>query len=213
MKMRFVMLLIDFWDCKIDCKCEKNEKVKKSYLIVKRDKRDDFDVMTDFKTISIHDNVFFDVAIDVTNEKVDDSINVEKIAIDETNAIDVIDDINNVTNVENFAIDVWNDDIDVTNVNENETNEINEITMMIAENEKNFFDFLQCLMRTCSCNLMLLKYFSKQRLQKNAFVFSFAIRVFSTTRCFACRVFLFWYWIHCSRVSSKLSSSKFDEIM
>ena len=73
---------------------------------MKRDKRDDFDVMTDFKTISIHDNVFFDVAIDVTNEKVDDSINVEKIAIDETNAIDVIDDINNVTNVENFAIDV-----------------------------------------------------------------------------------------------------------
>ena len=94
---------------------------------MKHDKRDDIDEMTNFEIISIHDNDFFDVAIDMTNEiivvandVVDNSINVEKI-----------------------------DDIDVENVEKNETNEVNEIIMMIVKNEKNFFDFLQCLMRTC----------------------------------------------------------------
>ena len=45
--------------------------------------------------------------------------------------------------------------IDVFDVEENETEKII------------FFDFLQCLMRTCSCSLMLFEYLTKQRLQTN----------------------------------------------
>ena len=49
-KNRFVILLINFEICKIDNKCEKNKeiikkivkKVKISYFIVKRDKRENF---------------------------------------------------------------------------------------------------------------------------------------------------------------------------
>ena len=54
---------------------------------------------------------------------------------------------------------------------------------MTAEDEEDFFDFLQCLLRTCSCNLMLLEYFSEQRLQKNASVFSLTIRASSACCC------------------------------
>ena len=103
--------------------------------------------------------------------------NVEKIAIDvenvKVNANKINDFIEIVENEKNKI-----DDINVENVEKNETNEISEVIMMIAKNEKFFFDFLQCLMRTCSYNLMLLKYFSKHRLQTNVFVFFFVIRVF-----------------------------------
>ena len=46
-----------------------------------------------------------------------------------------------------------------------------------------FFDFLQCLVRTCSCSLVLLGYFSGHRLQANASAFFFAIRASSSRRC------------------------------
>ena len=41
----------------------------------------------------------------------------------------------------------------------------------VVINIKSEKDFLLCFSRICSCNLMLLKYFSKQRLQTNVFVF------------------------------------------
>ena len=59
------MLLIDFENNKIDDKCEKNEKVKKSYLIVKRDKREKIFNFFDFEIIFVHDIEFFDVTNDV----------------------------------------------------------------------------------------------------------------------------------------------------
>ena len=58
MKNRFVMLLIDFWDSKI----EKNEEVERA---VKRDIREDFDDVIDRETISVHDIDDFDVAVDI----------------------------------------------------------------------------------------------------------------------------------------------------
>ena len=69
MKMRFVMLLIDSWNCKI----EKNEKVEKSYLIVKRDKREKIFDFFDFETIFVHDIDIFDVVNKVTNDVIDDT--------------------------------------------------------------------------------------------------------------------------------------------
>ena len=51
-----------------------------------------------------------------------------------------------VHNIDFFdvAIDVTNEIIAVANI------VINEMTMMIAKSEENFFDFLQCFIRTCS---------------------------------------------------------------
>ena len=96
LKSRFAMLLIDSKNCKI----EENEEVKKSYLIVKRDKRDDF---IDFnnETIAVHDIDDFDVADDVDTKT------------------------NKKTNVKNV-----------------------EKKVTAEKNEKDFFDFLLCFVRT-----------------------------------------------------------------
>ena len=83
------MLLTDFWDCKIDAKCEKdekvNEEVKISYFVVKRDKRENVVIDFDREAISVQNIDFFDVEADVVDE--------------------VIDEINEVSNV-NIAINV-----------------------------------------------------------------------------------------------------------
>ena len=120
MKNRFAMLLIEFDCCRVDDNCDENEKVKKSYLIVNRDKRDDFDDVIDRETISAQNIDFFDVACDV---------------------IDVKDKINEINEVNNAVV-----------------------TKMI----ENFF---ACFVRTCSCNLMLLKNLTEQRLHENVSVF------------------------------------------
>ena len=115
-KNRFVMLLIDFWNCKIDVKCEKNEKVNKevkiSYFVIKRDRRENVVVDFDRETISTQNIDFFDVEVDVINE-----------------VIDEIDEINNV----NIAIDVWSNNVDVKDVNENK---VDEVTVAIDEEIK-----------------------------------------------------------------------------
>ena len=104
-----------------------------SYLVIKRDKRDDFNNATDRETI-------FDQNIEI---------------------FDVADD-------------------ECTKINE----KIDEKTDAVAEkNEKNFFDFLQCLMRTCSCSLILFENLTKQRLHENISIFFFVMRVFSTCCC------------------------------
>ena len=82
MKNRFVMLLIDFWNDKINDKCDENEKIKKSYFDVKHDKRENVVNVFDFEIISTHDIDFFDVVIceinfenftiDVWNDEVDE---------------------------------------------------------------------------------------------------------------------------------------------
>ena len=54
--------------------------------------------------------------------------------------------------------------------------------------EVDFSDFT-CFVRTCSWSLVLLGYFSGQRLQAKASAFSFAIRASSAACCFAMRAF------------------------
>ena len=103
---------------------------------MKRDKRDDFDVITNFEIISVYDNRFFDVAFDVTNEII-------------VIANDVINNVINASKTNNFIDIVENekneiDDIDVKNV----ANVAKKLKFSIIKNEKNFFDFLQCLIRT-----------------------------------------------------------------
>ena len=164
-------------------------------MIVIREKRENvFDF--NFETISIHDIDFFDVAIDVTNEIVvaaNDVIDEKKIAIDVNDEkTNEVDEANNVTdaNKTNDSIEFVEsekseiDDIDVVDA-ANAAKNAKKVEFSIIKNEKDFFDFLQCLMRTCSCNLMLLKYFSEQRLHANVFVFSFVIRCFSVMRVFS----------------------------
>ena len=51
------------------------------------------------------------------------------------------------------------------------------------------FSALTCFVRTCSWSLVLLGYFSGQRLQAKASAFSFAIRTSSAAWCFAMRAF------------------------
>ena len=71
MKNRFVMLLIDSWDCRIDDKCGEGEEVKRSCFNVERDKRES--VIDDFgrETISAHDIEIFDVADVVAYDVID----------------------------------------------------------------------------------------------------------------------------------------------
>ena len=66
MKMRFLTLLINFLNCKIDVKCEKDEKIDKLVVIVKRNNFEN--VNFDFETISIHVTDFFDIVFEITNE-------------------------------------------------------------------------------------------------------------------------------------------------
>ena len=70
------MLLIKLEIFKVDDKYEKNDEIKKSYLIVKRDKREDFVDVFDREITSIYDIEFFDVVVcnandanEKTNEK------------------------------------------------------------------------------------------------------------------------------------------------
>ena len=103
---------------------------------MKRDKRDDFDVMTNFEIISTHDNRFFDVTFDVINEIIVVANDVINDVIDASKTNDFIDIVENEKNEI--------DDIDV----ENATNAAKKLKFSIIKNEKIFFDFLQCLMRT-----------------------------------------------------------------
>ena len=121
MKMCFVMLLINFKNCRI----EENKEVKMSYLIIKRDKRENFDDAIVFEIIDVYDIDVFDVINEMTNDVIDDSINVEKIAIDVNDAFDAFD-----------AFDV-------------EKNEIDEVDFSITKNEVDFSSFV-CFVRTCS---------------------------------------------------------------
>ena len=64
--MRFLTLLINFLNCKIDVKCEKNKKIDKLVVIVKRDNFEN--VNFDFEIISIYVINFFNVVFEITNE-------------------------------------------------------------------------------------------------------------------------------------------------
>ena len=73
---------------KIDDKIDENEKINRSHLIVKRDRREDAKIDFDRKIISDQNIEFFDVVdivackiIDEVNEEINETMN-ENIAID-----------------------------------------------------------------------------------------------------------------------------------
>ena len=136
---------------KIDANCEKNEKVKRPYvMIVNRDKREREIDCFDRDAISAHNIDFFDVVNDVHDvEKTNDSIDFFNVIIDVEKAIDSIEVD------ENEKLDVCDDDtddIDVENVDKNETNEINEINekviVIVAEDVAVNFSSFVCFSRT-----------------------------------------------------------------
>ena len=74
MKKRFVILLIDLKNCKID-KCKKVKKeIKKSYVIVivNRDKRENVVDCFDCEIIFVYNIDFRNVVNDVKNEKINE---------------------------------------------------------------------------------------------------------------------------------------------
>ena len=83
------MLLIDSWNCKIDDKCDENEKINNA---INRNKRENVVDDFDFEIISIYDIDFIDVEIDVMNEK-NDVIVVIVITNADENEIDEINEI------------------------------------------------------------------------------------------------------------------------
>ena len=67
------MLLIDSWNCKIDDKYNEDEKVKRSYFNIERDKRENVvNDNFDFEIIFVHDINFLDIVIDVINKVIDE---------------------------------------------------------------------------------------------------------------------------------------------
>ena len=141
LKNRFAILLIEFDCCTNDNNCDENEKIKKSYFIVERDRRDDVSNFFDREITSVHDIDFFDVVNIVTYEIID------------VNKTDKINEVNKI---------------------KDETNDV--ANAIVTEIVVNFF---ACFVRTCSCNLMLLKDLTEQRLHENVSIFFFVIRVFS----------------------------------
>ena len=85
-------------------------------------------------------------------------LNVADIVTYEIIAVDITDKINKVTN--------------------NVANETNKVFNAIV------IDFFVCFVRTCSCNLILFKNLTKQRLHENVSIFFFVIRCFLTCCCF-----------------------------
>ena len=160
------MLLTNSKGSRMGANCEESEgvekEVKRLIVIVKRGRREGEIDCFDRESISAHDIDFFGVVGDVVDaEKAADSIEVDEGGGEELDAWD--DDTGDT------------DDIDTEDANEGETDEVNE---MINAWEVDFSNFV-CFSRTWSWSLMLLRYFSKQRLQTNASVFSFVIRAFS----------------------------------
>ena len=90
-KKRFVMLLINIKVCKID-ECEKVEKeIKRSIVIVNRDKRKNV-VNFDHETIFVYNIDFFDVVNEKTDEKADEKNN--SIVIKKVKEIEINEKIN-----------------------------------------------------------------------------------------------------------------------
>ena len=110
LKNRFAIWLIDFWGNKIGEDSEVDEKVERSYLMIRRGKREEIFDFFDFETISTHDIDFFDVVFDVIDV-----------------ADEMTDEINTKTDVEKIAIDVDGaviDAFDAENAEEDETEEV-----------------------------------------------------------------------------------------
>ena len=169
------MLLTNFENCRIGGKCEEGEGIKRSYLIVRRGKREGVELdLTGREAISVHDIGFLDVVGDVVNE-----IDFESFAIDvegdTTDAEGVKgeeDDVAVVIVVEGATEGEIDGVANAINVEDKEVNEAEEVVIAIVVED--FSNFV-CFVRTCSCSLMLLLNFAEQRLQTNVSVFSFAI--------------------------------------
>ena len=93
----FVMLLINLKSYKID-ECKKvNEEIKKLYVIVKRDKRENLKMIFNFNVISIHE---------INNRNVVDVANVKNKINNTIVTIDVINKIKNKIDVENVKSEI-----------------------------------------------------------------------------------------------------------
>lgn len=171
MKKNIVMLLINSKKCKIDDKCDEDEKiVKKVNKAIDRDRResivaDNFDL----KTIFAQNINFFNVKINVISKE----NNIVVVIVAENVEKNKIDDVNKVNNKTNA-----NNNVNIENVVENEIGKVAEIVIEVV-----IESFLVCFVRTCSCNLILLSNFLKYCLQTNVFVFFFAIRAVSICCC------------------------------
>ena len=87
LKSRSAILLIEFDCCTNDNNCDEDEEIKKSYFIVKRDKREDVSTFFDREITSVHDIDFLNIVNVVT---------CDVVAVDMTNEInEKINDVNN----------------------------------------------------------------------------------------------------------------------
>ena len=89
MKNRFFMLLINFWNDKIDDKCDENEEIKKSYFIVERNERENVVNVFDLEIISVHDiEIFYvlkeenDAVVVIVTEDLDENKKINEVIIE-----------------------------------------------------------------------------------------------------------------------------------